>query len=431
MSWFGNILGSVGQALSFIPGVGDVFSGFSAAEQEADQRQYQNDFSWTQMHNQFMLNSELMDKANAFASNEAQIAREWNSLPNQMARAGDAGINPLAILGSTGAGGSTAQASPVSASVGLPSMSHMPNGIVDLAALSQVLMNRTQASKTGKETARYDEQVDALVSNIAADISLKKAQKDAQDIANDITRTYGKTEASFRCLKFFNEALKLAEDGKLAKAQRKVADATEALRKSEKETVDMERPLIKQRMEKEIELVGEQSKTEKSKQAVNYSEAELKRQMAKTVDGLRSGEIEMQSLQNDLLTIEKIIQGNESKVSDAVFEERVKATIEELSRQKLISEDLKYKLMQDAAVAKWADRQQYMQYWTGFFGTAANVVGSASSAGNVYVNRLNQKDRNFIQDRFTRAYENAHRGRRTNYTYGENGWTPVWRQEVE
>lgn len=337
MSFLGNLLGGVANAVGSLPFIGEsakgiispIIGALGGATQESEQRQYQNDYAWTQMHNQFLLNSELMDKANGFASSEAQIAREWNSLPAQMARAGDAGINPLAILGSTGAGGSTAQASPVSASVGLPSMSHMPNGMLDLAALSQVLMNTSQGIKNTKETARYDEQIDALLDNYAADIALKKAQKDAQDIANDITRTYGKTEAAYRCLKLFSESLTIAQQGKLAAAQAKVSDATEALRKSEKETVDMERPLIKQRMEKEVELVGRQAETEKTKQEENRASAQEHRAAAENLSAKTKTENEVRASVVGISKAEHALKN---------YEVRYKSQYNKIALDKLASE---------------------------------------------------------------------------------------------
>lgn len=308
MSFLGNIGGGFSSALSQIPFANffsPIFQGMASGEQEADQRKWIRGENDHYMLQQYEYNSGLQEKAQAFAMREAEKARKWNSIGEQLKRAAESGINPLSLVGS-GLGSSQAMAGSSSSSVGLPSVSSAPNGIVDLANLSQVLLNSAQGGKALKETSRYDDQIDALLQNYASDVSLKKAQTDAQVLANDIVRIFGKKRASYECLNLYNSALKAASEGRKADADALLSKATAELRDTESQAAKLELPFITKRMQASIALINAQEKNEESQQEANKAAASESRAGAALKLSQKTG----QDYQNRISAIEVAVKDN-------------------------------------------------------------------------------------------------------------------------
>ena len=315
MSFFGSVLGGLG---SIVPFFGPVIQGFASGLQEQDQRnwiQSQNDRNLAQ---QFQYNSSLQQMAQAFNAREAEKARNWNSLPEQMKRAAQAGINPLAALGANGQ--SQIAASGSASSVGLPSVGSVPNGLVDLVGLANAFAATKQGEKIEKETSRYDEQLDALISKLVQDASTSKAEEDSKKLFNDITRIYGKQRASLECIKLLTDAYKSAADGNKAEADKKVSEALERLHRLQGDAQESALPFIKQRAQAEVDLLLEQGETERHKQSeldasagAHRAAAEVSRQTAKQIKELTPYQV---SQAKEALKLAKM--GNTEKAIEVV-----------------------------------------------------------------------------------------------------------------
>ena len=170
MSFLGNVFGGFSNGMqsgNALGALGGIFGGFAAGAQEADERNWIQSQNQRMLSQQFEYNKALQSMAQAFNANEAAKAREWNSLPNQLKRAAEAGVNPMAALG-IGQGQSQISASSSPSSVGLPSVSAAPTGTLDLANLSQALQLSSSARNVEKHTSRYDEEIDATIKKLYA-----------------------------------------------------------------------------------------------------------------------------------------------------------------------------------------------------------------------------------------------------------------------
>lgn len=219
--------------------------------------------------------------ARQWDAEQAQIAREWMSLPEQMKRAQEAGLNPLSVLGNL-------QSSPVAASSPMPSGSPAVSAGAAPAAdplsgmnlLGSFFQSLAQASKLSKETSRYDDITDAQIEQMWSDVNLKNEQAFTSYLENMITQAYGDKRQQLELKKLYAEAIKAAEEGETSAAQRWLYKANAKLLDSQNKQIELELPFIEERIKKQINLLLEQAKSEKAKQSASYAQADDSRASA-------------------------------------------------------------------------------------------------------------------------------------------------------
>ena len=375
------------------------------------------------------------DAQNAYNSPSAQVARDLaagvSPLSGQMMTNGN---NQMAAQGSIPAmpsygghlGGS---ASPV----GLP---YQP--VIDLAdvltAVGQYKRDISQSKKSDKEVERYDELVDSQIESYIQKAASDEKLAEYTDLQKCILQAFGFSKAAQDVLKTTQEAYAAQTQGDLNKS-------LELLNKSQKNLNDDEHAKNKPFVDKANEVYEIWRKQqyaeirerfakayEASTQGkLNITVGQYYEAITQTENTLRDGRVTAQELANDLSTIAKYIQGNELKFSDRTLENRIEMVTEGLKQQKLIS-DQQYEILQQQKIkTKWADRMEWMNYWTGFFNSAANVIGSASGYYSGSINRMNQVDRNRIQQDFNDIIREKYAPNDVKHVSGF-GYTPDWQK---
>lgn len=332
MGFFG-VLGDIAtgflDGVSSVPIIGGILKPFAqaisspikgaqaqaATNEQREWAEYMQNLGWQQSEqsaqNQRYWSAEQAGIARDFAAQQAQLerdfnsfqaaqARNWNGLDQQVLRAQGVGINPGAIIGNSGTSAAVASQSgspsvvPPSGAAGAAGVApgSIPNGLLNLQALESVLKMRNESTKIQKETGRYDEVTDATLRKIESEIAVNAAQKGAIEIANAIQRVYGKRRAAAECLELEYRAYKSAADGDLAEAKQLTETMMARLYQAQDKEIRLKLPFIEAMMKQDLELVAQQTKTEKAKQADAYASA----QEHKSGSELKSAEAETENV---------------------------------------------------------------------------------------------------------------------------------------
>lgn len=327
-----SFLGAIGSAfsgltkgLTKIPLLGDfaepiagLFGGatdYLIAQEEADQNrqwqqymaQFQHGLNEQSAEAQRNWSSHEADVMRTFNMQEAEKNRQWNSIGEQAKRASAAGLNPLTVAQNAGQSPSI-QASQGSTPAGASAApgtfpSVVPNAILNLQALQSALKMSGESRKLAHETNRYDEQMDALIDKLKTESGLNAVQTDAVEIANTIQRAFGKRKAAADCMNLEYQAYAAAARGDLDEAKILTENMLQKLYKSQNEEIRLRLPFVKQQMESGIELLDQQAKTEKSKQAENYAAAKEHSASAKEHEAgaeLKGYEAEISKVEADI-----------------------------------------------------------------------------------------------------------------------------------
>lgn len=338
------------------------------------------------------------------------MQNEYNSPQAQVGRMMSAGLNPA------GGTSTVAQSQMSPSSVGAPpsisgsplggsvSPIGIPQGLsgrgTQLSEIGSFIRDMSQAAKNTKETSWYDKFMQVNLDNLQSQTARNEILKSYEEIQKNILECFGHKKAAQEYLNLVQQGANLATEGKLMEAKEALAKAQETLANSENDKIQRELPYLNERFQKindnldsEIALNKEKQKTEQSAQAVNYSESSYKSALAKTEDDLRSGRVEGQSLANDLATIDKYLQGNELKVSDATWQYRVVEIAESAVQAGLITKQEYEKLHQLKIRTDWAGRQEFADYCCKFINAFSGVMQSFASVKN----SLNGEQRNNIR----------------------------------
>ena len=345
---------------------------------------------------------EMLEYNNEWARQQAidmfNLEANYNSPLEQVKRYREAGLNPAVMMEGAGgiASGNTDAATPSAASSGVsPSMPtfttpHIeavpPMSMGFLSALetfADVALKNKQAGKAGAETDRINKLLDQELLNMMSNEKLTQAQTLYQNTIQQLEQLYGGDKRAADIAKTIAEVYrnKMAGNDSAAAA---------ALKKAEKELTDTKNkqlieqaPVILENLRKSGELIDEQKKTEKAKQAAGYASAEESRAGA----GLKREQTETQKEQTKITRKEREVL--EQTADDLIFARRLAnakdfqelgemaVTFEErfkmLRNQRLISEE-EYKEAQ--AKAELAKKENNWYYWHEYLNYLENVSGN-------------------------------------------------------
>lgn len=369
--------------------------------------------------------------------NQFDSQNEYNNPQLQVLRSKAAGLQPAGTDGLVQGNNMSAQASvspppqlhgsPLGGSispVGLPSV--LGTGI--FGEVGNFLKDVAEAKKLDKETSRYDEFVDSTIAKLDAETANKEEATRYQQILTAIKQVYGNTEALYTNARLLQEAYKLQKEGDYFGANKKLVEADENLSKTKKAEIDERLPLLRGEIQSQIDLNNANARKSRQEAYLASQQADYYKAITKTENDLRSNRLEAVSLENDLRTINKFLMGNELKISNDTMEAQISSIIEGMRQQQIITSQQAEKLYQLKVTSSWANRTAYMQYWTGFLNSAANVIGSSSGYYNGALSRMSAKERNQIQRDFNSIIDRHYNTPIQSHEVRGFGYQPVWQE---
>ena len=314
------------------------------------------------------------------------------------------GINPAAALTEIGSG-----------SVGSVPQATIPNLQNPLQDFSQLA---DQASRAASQIS--DSRVkNTQVGHVLAQTYGEQVSNHYQELQNGLLEKYGDRDWSGKLNNLIADtALKYAQ-GDMAGSQKGLNDAMAFLTHNEglikkEEAANIAMMISKTLMSMDAQIDAskasaqfsrEQAKSETSKRALNYSMGNYYNQLAQTEKAMRDGTLEMQQLQIDTATINKMLLGNEQILSDRTLEAKTFGLIESYYREGLISENV-YKEGQILSTKRdWAGRQEFANYMRNVTGSMSDALNAYSNLRGVNLRRLSSKERNDIHNKFVDEYK--------------------------
>lgn len=353
------------------------------------------------------------------------------------------GLNPAAVLGNLGNGGSpsvpSASGSPTASvgslqNAGAPFADVLPTAV---DAVSKLVDSGVKSSRLAPEIAYIMEQIHGsqlansyqkLVNFVYGKYGEKKMESEVNEL---ITRSYMQymTGRHQEALESSEKVTKMILDNKLGMSDVERANYatyySEFLRGLQ---------LSNKYQEESLGIPTLQKKQIQSDTVRNFALSSYYTALSKTEDALREGSVEMQSLQNDLLTINKFFNGNELQIQEATKDSKIVGVLNALAREKLITEKAAYEartayyMAQSAAAdADWAGWRNYINVARGVVGCASDALDSFTSLRGVELRRLSAKERNEIQSRFANEYEQ--RGLHERFPYTEGYGSPFLNEQ--
>lgn len=240
---------------------------------------------------------------------------------------------------------------------------------------------------------------------------LTDLQSDYQSVMNTLTQKYGDQKWSSEIQENLSTAVLNYCNGDYAQAQADVARVMKKIGDEDLGIKQEERANIAVRIAKQLSLIDEEIATEKTKQVANRasanqsnSAASLNRALAETENKLRDSKYTFAELQNDVLTLDKYLKGNELDFSDRTQEKRIVGFIKQMEREGLINEKIIKELDLLSVQQDWAGRQAFANYVGTLIGAFSNAVGAYANLRGVNLQRLTGKERNQIQEKFVDEY---------------------------
>lgn len=360
---------------------------------------------------------------------QTQMVKDTPQLQVQGMR--EAGINPAVAFGhGTGVatGGSSVpsgtSAPSASFSTGLSPVPYQAaNPAVNFQQIAQGLSSLASAKEKGANVGLIEKQIE----NMAVDTETKQVLKEGYRLSNELQKIDLKYKDKKVLQELQEQVIRMVttrSQGKMYSETARIQSSIENLNNSlanyhgqHADYMRLEVANYTTKLNSLLKLQGAQVKEANASAVEHYASAEYKKELAETERKLREGTIEMQSLHNDLLTLDKFLKGNEQKISDATFEAQLFATLEQLYREGLISENI-YKEGQILSVKRdWASRQEFANYMSNVVGAAASATNAYANVRGVSVRRLNAKERNQIQDKFVNEFRQRGQFERENKIY--------------
>lgn len=290
-------------------------------EFQAEQNNLDRQFQWR-------MNQQTMQSQQDFQRQMFDYQLQQQSPQNQVARLMAAGINPAALLGSSGGVTAAPSVSVPSAAPGATPGSHgvsptsglqVPNNNIAqmFSSIAQLQESVAIAKKSGVEANAIESRLPAEIDRLQAEVkkTLTDANLNEALAANNrfdlyIKQTFGYSEKNLQLQKSMSESFKNFASGKLDSAK-------EELTKVEKLLTQYEVDFKKDTYDDAVAQVGlirnlydAQIQTEKSKQAENYASAEEHRAGAEdkrasaqehlSGSSLKDAQAEWQQFENDM-----------------------------------------------------------------------------------------------------------------------------------
>lgn len=303
--------------------------------------------------------------------------QEYNSPAQQVQRGIEAGINPAASLGtaygSTGLSAApTSVASPVVSSPATPSspmpsgaeasIGNSPNVAVSKAdafskmasGFSDIITAITKGSKDAADTKTANAMRDSIVKAAAEDVTNKQLLNEWQQLENG----FQSKAIPKRLEKLGNEARTLLASAMLAQTEEELKQCqivSEQFRHSilDKEDKYKAQDLIiitstasniDRAIQLKNDLMKEQAKTERAKQAENYASSFKLRAEGKTEETLRPLKEKSLELSNDIARASRRGLNLDNWLKDETLHAKAKIVVEEAKRAGLITQEEAYKL---------------------------------------------------------------------------------------
>lgn len=409
---------------------------------QSNENQLNRDFSQKMYEQQvadYMKNSPLlMQKQADIQFNQWKNQQQYNSPAEMAARSLVGGFNPAAnsaqLVQGSSANPSIAPPPQIHGSPlgGSASPVGIPQGMSSelMRDFGGLVKDLSQSRLNERTLGKIDAEVDKLLSEKELNDSLKAYQ----DITNGIKQVFGFKRESLELIKMIKESYKAESEGNYAEAAALQQRALARLNDSNAAINEAKLPFVAKLMQAEIKRTQAQSREANARafEASEHGKIQVSigayyQAMADTENALRDGRVTAQELANDISTIQKYIQGNELKFSDATLENRIGMVAEGLKQQNLITQQQYEKLKQEIVATKWADRMQFMQYCTGFLGVCAQILGASSGYYNGSLNRMSAKERNQIQSEFNQILDRHYTPVKPSEVRGF-GYTPAWQE---
>lgn len=316
----------------------------------------QNSFNALEAEKQRTWEAEQAEIARLYNAEQAQLDRNWNSIAERAKRAASAGLNPLSVAENAGAISSAAAASPMPAGAAATAApASLGDGVLNLQSLAGVINTLSQAAKTSKETGRYDEQIDALLDKYKSEVALNVAQKDIQETQGAILKAFGRTKEAVSILKDYNEALSAAAAGEASKADAELKKVQKALTYTQNESAKLELAALPKKIQSTLELLQEQSETERSKQEANKAAASESRAGAEQKHEVAESERQFRSARKVLLEN----QGKNAESQNAIMQKQIRILKNTLTESEIRAE---------IAKVEKRDKESYSALLRLFFG---------------------------------------------------------------
>lgn len=378
---------------------------------------------------QFNLWKNQFSEQNAYNSPQAQVARSLVAGQNPSGQSGMVQASNNNMSASQMSPPPMIQGSPLGGSaspVGIPQ--GMSEGL--MRDLGGFIKDMSQAD-VNKETI---EKLAAEVDKFLAEKDLIDSQRNFQEMKNGVYQVLGYTRETKEIIKLVKEAYQAEATGDYMHANKKFAEANEELVRSEKKLNDEKLPWVSKIFKSEMELNQARTREANAKAFEASETAKIQvsigayyQAMADTENALRDGRTTAQELANDISVISKYIAANELKYSDNTLEARCKMVVEGLKQQQLITQQQYEVLQQNIVASKWAERNQFRDYCLSFLNGTANVLGAASGFYNGSINRMNQEDKNRIQQDFNDIIREKYAPNDVKHVSGF-GYTPEWQK---
>lgn len=309
------------------------------------------------------------------------IENQYNSPQAQVERLLAAGINPAALASSLSSGESSAavggssspgsSSAPSGGTISPHSVSplglSMPSFSTDAALFSSAAQLADSLGKLAGQGANvYDtiSKTKPTIENIVADTQQKQEETALTKLNSSLVSAYGDKKAAAEIDNLVSRSYAASTQGDYNKAHQLLTEAETKFTESKTLANEEQRPVVLSNMKKLHELYdseirankssaalnAEKVNTERSQQAVNYSQRDFNSALTETENQIRSGKVQAQDLsnacqriENQLLKRENIrdIRTNEWKVWKILSECKKQgyATAEQLERWKSAVKD--------------------------------------------------------------------------------------------
>lgn len=409
---------------------------------QSNENQLNRDFSKAMYEQQvadYMKNSPLLMQQQAdIQFNQWKNQQAYNSPANMAARSLAGGFNPAANSAQLVQGSSANPAiapppqihgSPLG---GTASPIGIPQGMSSelMRDFGGLVKDLSQSRLNERTLGKIDAEVDKLLSEKELNDSLKAYQ----DITNGIKQVFGYKRESLELIKIIKESYKAESEGNYAEAAALQQKALARLNNSNASINEAKVPFVAKLMEAEIKRTQAQTR-EANARAFEASETgkiqvsigSYYKAMADTENALRDGRVTAQELANDLSTIQKYIQGNELKFSDATLENRINMVFQGLLNQELINRQQFEKWEQMKFDTQTMENTKRTGFFVSVIGAIAQLLGAFGGVYNGSLNRMSAKERNEIQSQFNDILDRHYTPVKPSEVRGF-GYTPAWQE---
>ena len=362
--------------------------------------------------------------------NQFSTITQYNDPAAAAARMRNGGFSPAAMFGT----GGSAMFSSATPNSGLPSTpSGFYGGNTNFSSLAQAL---NLASQTKLNLARLPE-VEANVQSLLAKAGLDDSQKSLNELSLKLQSVYGDQMYKSNIAKNVGDYLnKLAQaelfnaqgdtqraEKLLKEAQADLAKSQKVLTESQKTLVDIDARYEEARIQADIDAKKAQAQEARAGAKRNLAQAEYMNQLSATESQMRDGAIEMQSLHNDLLTIEKFAKGRHNSNEEILNDQYLQAQMNMLAREGLLNEKVQQEIKMAVQENDW---YRYGKLIESINGALGNAIG-AYNAGSMRINALTSEKRTAISQKIADAVErNSMTKNHTRRVYDSDGNLNGW-----